>query len=236
MNDSADIPLMRGHADQAALILGQELRELRKARRMTLSELAQASGVSISHLSAIERGAVNPTLSKISAIASALAVPADWFLAARPGKGPMERSYVVRRGNHRNLNLLYQETAEQAGYQDVLLSSSIGSAFHMGLSEYAPYSEELRIDLYARDGEQHGYVLEGELVLRLEEEDITVRAGDSFSFPGHILHSAHNRSDKPARLIWVNSPVIIPKHAVQESAGARMQTKKEKRPNRSGRS
>jgi quercetin dioxygenase-like cupin family protein len=110
--------------------------------------------------------------------------------------------------------MLYGEPAAVSGYTDFLLSSSLGGAFHMGLSEYPPHSELVVDELYSRDGEQHGLLLDGELVLRLEDEVITLRAGDSFSFPGHVLHSARNKSDKPARLIWVNSPVIIPKYAV----------------------
>ena len=193
--------------------LGSEVRELRKARQMTLADLSKTSGISISHLSSIERGTVNPTLSKVAQIAEALGVPEEWFFNFRPGSGPLERAHVVRRENRRNLNLLYGETVERAGYSDALLSSSIGGAFHMGISDYPPFSEQVADELYAREGEQHGLVLEGELVLTLEDEVITVRKGDSFSFPGSILHSARNKSDKPARLIWVNSPVIIPKYA-----------------------
>lgn len=200
--------------EEALASFGAEIRELRKARQMTLADMAEASGVSVSHLSAIERGTVNPTLAKISRIAEALGVPEDWFFARREGNGPLERAYVVRRENRRSLNPLYGDPPEVSGYHDFLLSSSLGGAFHMGISDYPPYSEEVLDEVYSRDGEQHGIVLEGELVLTLENEKITLRAGDSFSFPGHVLHSARNKSDKPARLIWVNSPVIIPKYAV----------------------
>lgn len=200
--------------DEGVATFGAEVRELRKARQMTLANLAEASGVSISHLSAIERGTVNPTLGKITRIAEGLGVPEEWFFSFRPGSGALERRYVVRSGHRRNLNLLYGETVEEAGYSDALLSSSIGGGFHMGLSDYPPYSEAVMDELYSREGEQHGFVLEGELVLRLEDEEITVRAGDSFSFPGEVLHSTRNKSAHPARLIWANSPVIIPKYAV----------------------
>lgn len=200
--------------DEGLATLGGEIRQLRKARQMTLTDLAQVTGVSVSHLSAIERGVVNATLDKIKKIAAGLDVPEEWFFASRPGAGRLERTYVVRRENRRNLNMLYGEPPEVCGYFDQLLSSSLGGAFHMGLSEYPPYSERVLDEVYVRDGEQHGIVLEGELVLKLEDELITIRAGDSFSFPGHILHSARNKSDKPARLIWVNAPVIIPKFAI----------------------
>lgn len=205
-------------AEESLATFGSEVRELRLARQMTLVDLAKASGVSVSHLSAIERGSVNPSLEKISRIADGLGVPEEWFFSRRQGAGPLERTYVVRRDNRRNLNLLYGEPVERAGYSDALLSSSLGGAFHMGISEYAPHSELVAEEMYSRAGEQHGLVLEGELVLKLEDELITVRAGDSFSFPGRILHSARNLSDRPARLIWVNSPVIIPKYAVHNNA------------------
>lgn len=200
-------------SDENVATFGAEVRELRKARRLTLAELSELSGVSLSHLSAIERGAVTPTYGKILDVARALGVPEEWFLTPRPGRGALERQYVVRRENRRNLNPLYGVSAETAGYYDELLSSSLAGAFHMGLSEYPPYSEAVVDELYVREGEQHALVLEGELVLRLEDEVITLRAGDSFSFPGNVLHSARNKSDRPARLIWVNAPVIIPRYA-----------------------
>ena len=202
--------------EESMVTFGAEVRELRRARQMTLADLAAASGVSVSHLSAIERGSTSPTLSKISKIAVGLGVPDEWFFTRREGDGPLERTYVVRQANRRNLNLLYGEPASVSGYSDALLSSSLGGAFHMGVSEYPPHSEHVADEIYSREGEQHGLVLEGELVLTLEDEVITVRAGDSFSFPGKILHATRNKSDKPARLIWVNSPVIIPKYAVHE--------------------
>ena len=122
----------------------------------------------------------------------------------------MERAYVVRKRNRRNLSLLYQEPAEQLGHTDQLLSSSIGGDFYMGVSEYARQSSERAAPLFTRDGELHGLMLDGELELTLEDEVITLKAGDSFSFPGRIVHNARNIRDRPARLLWVNSPVIIP--------------------------
>lgn len=206
---------------------GAEVRELRKARQMTLADLSKASGVSLSHLSAIERGTVNASLNKMQRIAHALAVPPDWFLIRRPGAGPMERTHVVRAGNRRNLNILYGETVEEAGYLDELLSSSIGGDFYMGISYYPPHSESYVDDLYERDGEQHGFVLEGELELQLVDETIALRVGDSFSFPGRLLHRTRNISDQPARLIWVNAPVIIPRYAALRDACQRNAGEKE---------
>lgn len=208
----------RAATEEGLAAFGAEVRQLRKARQMTLAELAQSSGVSISHLSAIERGTVSASLSKISRIAGALGVSEEWFFNHRPGSGPLERAYVVRQANRRNLNILYGEPIEQSGYSDQLLSSSIGGGFYLGVSDDRPHSEQVVDQYFAREGEIHGVVLTGELQLALEDETITVRAGDSFSFPGDILHALRNVSDQPARMIWVNSPVIIPKFSALGAA------------------
>ena len=206
-----------GGQERSVAAFGLEVRQLRKARRMTLAELAAASGVSVSHLSAIERGAVNASLDKVNRLADALAVPVAWFFTRRPGEGPLERAHVVRSQNRRNLNLLYGETSDESGYTDWLLSSTIGGEFYFGVSEYAPRSETREEDIVIRDGEQHCLVLEGEIELVLRNEVIVLRAGDSYSIPGDIPHKTSNHGEAPARMIWVNSPVIIPKDCAREN-------------------
>ncbi|MEM6577586.1 MAG: XRE family transcriptional regulator [Pseudomonadota bacterium] len=200
---------------ESVVAFGLEVRQLRKARRMTLAQLADASGISLSHVSAIERGAVNASLDKVNRLADALSVPVAWFFARRSGEGPLERAHVVRTKNRRNLNLVYGETAEQSGYTDWLLSSTIGGAFYFGVSEYPPHAPHHRDEIVVRDGEQHGLVLEGEIELVLRQEVITLRAGDSFSIPADIPHRTRNRSNKTAKMIWVNSPVIIPEECAR---------------------
>ncbi len=203
-------------ADHASL--GSEVRQLRRARQMTLKDMAETSGVSLSHLSAIERGAANPSIDVITRIAQALGVSAEWFFAHRPGDGPLERAFVVRRQDRRNLNVLYGETVDEVGYSDALLSSSIGEKFYMGIADYAPRASTAADHLYQHGGEQHGYVLEGELELIIRAESITLRRADSYSFPASVVNNIRNLTDVPARLIWATGPVIIPKDVIAPDA------------------
>lgn len=195
---------------ESTAAIGAEIRALRRARGMTQGDLSEASQVSLSHVSAIERGVVNPSLGKIERLAEALAVPAAWFFNNRTGDGRLEREYVVRAENRRSLNMVYGEPPDVSGYSDWLLSSSIGGAFYMGLSEFHPASGAEDDILCVREGEQHLVVIEGTLVLRLQEEEIVLRAGDSYSIPGGLPHHVFNRSDAVSRAIWVNAPVILP--------------------------
>ncbi|MEM9740804.1 MAG: XRE family transcriptional regulator [Pseudomonadota bacterium] len=191
--------------------MGSEVRQLRKARQMTLKDLCKASGVSLSHLSAIERGSSQPSMDVLSAISDALSVTPDWFFARRPGVGPMEQAHVVRSQNRRNLNSLYGQDVRELGYTDALLSSSIGGDFYMGLSVYEPNSGPTDDTLLKHQGEIHAFLIEGELEVGLGDEIITLHEGDSYSCDASIPHRARNRTDRIARLIWAISPVVIPK-------------------------
>ena len=61
-------------SDQAQPALGKAIRQLRQEREMTQEALAHVAGVTVSHLSTIERGHSNPTWATVKAIAAALGV------------------------------------------------------------------------------------------------------------------------------------------------------------------
>lgn len=199
--------------DYSLSSLGAELRELRKVRDLTLKQLSQLAGISLSHLSAVERGAAKPSIDVLDALSKALDVTPSWFFARRNGRGPLEKAYVVRRQNRRDLNALYDEETAELGYQDSLLSSSIGGAFYMGLAVYSPNSETPGDRMQTHAGETHGFVLEGELEMRLGDETVHLKTGDSYSFDARIPHHARNPSDQVCKLVWAVSPVVIPKIA-----------------------
>lgn len=69
--------------DRLRAALGRQIRLARTGRAWTLKELSETSGVSVSQLSSIERGAHLPSLESLLAIATALeAQPSSWLGAA----------------------------------------------------------------------------------------------------------------------------------------------------------
>ena len=62
-------------SDQPQPALGKAIRQLREERGMTQESLAQEAGVTVGHMSMIERGHSNPTWATVKAIAGALDVP-----------------------------------------------------------------------------------------------------------------------------------------------------------------
>ncbi len=78
---SARTPAAAPEADRAQL--GLQLREHRKARRLTLKDLSGRSGVALSTLSKMELGQISVSYEKLAAVARALALDVGQLFDAR---------------------------------------------------------------------------------------------------------------------------------------------------------
>lgn len=194
-----------------AELLGSEIREVRKARGMTLRELSRQISCSMAYLSRIELGSARVSEPLLSEISAALQVDPDWFFPKRSGAGPLEIRHVVRAENRRPLSGMYTRSKEELGFEDELLSSTLSGQCYLILSRFAPGAGNPPEPLegYVFEGEQHAMVLTGEVELRLEDEVIVLSAGDSFSYPSMIAHRFRNRRAEEATMIWAMSPVRI---------------------------
>ncbi len=63
------------------IAFGKQLRELRESNNLSQEALANAAEISISQISRLERGLLNPTLSTIIQLSSALEVPIEELLS-----------------------------------------------------------------------------------------------------------------------------------------------------------
>jgi transcriptional regulator with XRE-family HTH domain len=61
-------------SDQPQPALGKAIRQLREERGMTQEALAQEAGITVGHMSMIERGHSNPTWGTAKSIADALLI------------------------------------------------------------------------------------------------------------------------------------------------------------------
>ncbi|MDG1430470.1 MAG: XRE family transcriptional regulator [Paracoccaceae bacterium] len=191
--------------------LGSEVREVRKARGLTLNELSNVVSCSTAYLSRIERGSAKVSSELLGEISAALAVDPDWFFPKQSGDGPLERRHVVRAENRRALSGMYTRTPEELGFEDQLLSSTLSGQCYLILSRFPAGKGEKPefLEGYVFEGEQHAIVLSGEVELNLGDEVIVLRSGDSFSYPSTIAHRFRNRTNQEATMVWAMSPVRI---------------------------
>ncbi len=188
--------------------LGDELRGLRKAHGLTLQDLAEKSGKSVSFISKIERGLARPSITALQDIAEAMGVPIGWFFQTDGPVPADERPYIVRKDRRRRLTYSGVASTDYMGFEDYLLSAGLEGDLAMGMSHYAPGGTS-GDDLYTHKGEEAGLVVEGEIELALDDESFLLKTGDSFSFPASIPHTYRNPGKVTAKIVWANTPVTL---------------------------
>ena len=191
--------------------LGAEIREVRKARGLTLNDLSDQLSCSTAYLSRIELGSARISGALLQEIGKALHVDPEWFAPVQSGEGPLERQHIVRAENRRKLSDMYTRSEEEMGFCDELLSSTLSGDCYLILSRFAAGkgAPPGPLEGYIFEGEQHAIVITGEVELRLGDEVIVLREGDSFSYPSMIAHRFRNRTEKEAAMVWAMSPVRI---------------------------
>jgi transcriptional regulator with XRE-family HTH domain len=173
-----------------AVALAANLRRLRIARRLSLSELARATSMSKATLSGIENGKANPTVETLAALAAALRVSVVELLQDLP----LGEVVIVR--------------AAHAGFeaQDGVSRRSLASFSLQGTAEiteisldagerheFTPQPSGTRIDLY---------VLQGTLIAGPVERITELGVGDFMSFPGDEPY-AYETGRRGARALLV---------------------------------
>ena len=129
---------MSSEGPEVAASVGAEIREVRKARSMTLKDLSERTGRSIAYLSRVELGEANVSAELLADIAGALAVDAEWFFPKRRGDGALERAHVVRSTDRRPLSGMYTRAEAELGFRDELLSSTLAGTCYLLQSRFAP--------------------------------------------------------------------------------------------------
>ncbi len=188
--------------------LGSEIRNLRKARELTLEQLSVACGRSVSFLSKIERGVSRPSLTALQDIAEALSVQIGWFFDETDQPPVGERPYIVRSTRRRRLTYSEMSTTDYLGFEDHLLSATLDGELAIGMSRYHP-GGSTGDDMQSHEGEEAGLLIDGSIQLTIDDEVFTLEAGDSFSFASHIPHCYANCSDSDAVIVWANTPVSL---------------------------
>jgi transcriptional regulator with XRE-family HTH domain len=184
-------------APQGGSMLARDIRALRKARGMTLADIAARLDRSVGWLSQVERGLSQPSLGDLRALANVFSVPLGLFFAhdARAE----ERGVIVRAGSRRALG------TSESGLVEELLSPDLGGSFELIRSEFAPGAE--LVEEARRDTEEAGYVVCGRFDIEIGGTWHSLGEGDSFRFKGKPFRW-RNPGSVPAVVIWAVSPPV----------------------------
>ncbi len=181
------------------LAIGHQIRDLRRAKRMTITDLADSIGRSTGNISEIERGKTAITIPVLQEISAALDVQINWFFHSDAATPKEERNFIVRRENRKTLKL------QNAGLTEELLSPNLSGKLEFLLTTYKPGIGTGDQDRF-RQGEEAGLILGGTLEIRTNGEVFTLHEGDSFSLPAKGSHRCFNPGDTDVVIAWVMTP------------------------------
>ena len=191
-------------AQQAAQTVGSRLRALRAAQRVTLVELAAASGVDAATISRIETGKMVGTLESHIKLATALGskltdlyagIEAERARDAVTVQPPSQAKEVyVHQAGKSSLTMLTADILKKK-LMPVLVTIEPGGSTHQ---------EEAKVG-----AEKFLYVLEGTVEATVGEATHPLRRGSSLYLDASIPHRLRNPGAKVARCLTVTTPPVL---------------------------
>lgn len=177
--------------------IGEQIRELRRIKRMTLQQLADSVGVSVSHMSQIERNRAKLPIGTLRSICDVLGVHIGWFFPPEASAPAEERNFIVRANSRRRMRFT------GIGINEELLSPNLSGPLELLMSTIEPGADSGE---YSHDGTEAGVVLGGTLELWVSGQYFRLEVGDSFSFKSTEKHRCRNPGEVPTKVIWVITP------------------------------
>ncbi len=187
--------------------LGQRIRSLRLQRGLTGTELARRCGVTKGLISQTERNITAPSLDVLARIASALDVSMGQLLdaTASPAGQPISRvadlpyNPVVRKNKRTvitmpKVNQVYER-----------LTPSFVGQIEFSILKISPDSPEESLT-YTHPGEECLLVLEGSVIVYLEDRAYVLETGDSMAYPATIPHRYECQGSRKAVMIMAETP------------------------------
>lgn len=174
--------------------IGEQIKKVRKQKKMTLKQLAEKTGLSISFLSQIERSKSSMTLESLNKVSDALNISPSQFFANddqidTPIKGKEKRERST------------PPEAESFFHYQSLVGSMTNPLFEPRLVTLKPTDE--RVSPFRHVGQEFIYVIEGTLTLFYKDAYYELHTGDSFHFESSEAHNWINYSKEIVKLIQV---------------------------------
>jgi len=175
------------------LAIGSRIRAARQSQRLTIEQVAEATGLTKGFLSRVERDLTSPSVASLVTLCQVLSVSiGDLFAVPEThltrreegprislgGEGIVERLLTAR--SERRLQII-QAVIEPGG---------------RGESEL--YAVDCDVDVL--------HVIKGRIQLILSNEKYELEAGDTLSFPGREPHTWVNPTDEEVEVLWVLVP------------------------------
>jgi transcriptional regulator with XRE-family HTH domain len=178
--------------------LGKMIRDARKAKGLTLEDVAKAAGIGRSTLSKIENNQTNASFEIVRRLMQALELETPQLFVQSAQSDITGRRDYTRTGNG--------ELRATPTYHHELLCNELASKRMLPYISTIKARDVTQFDNWVRHkGEEFMYVISGELVLYTEHyRPLKMQAGDSVYYDSGMGHGCVSISDEDAKVLWVS--------------------------------
>ena len=174
--------------------LGRRVKLERLSKGMTLKQVADASGMSPTHISEIERGKTSPTLGALIRISKALGKDPSYFIEEEE----LGEVCLVTLENR-----IRESIRNGAGTIERLTSSIPGGRLQACVITLGR-GKSHREDPHAHHGNEAALILSGRLLFKVGDEEFELGAGDAITYEASEPHAYRNASaHDEASMLWV---------------------------------
>ena len=189
------LPEVPSELSEIVNLIGPKIAALRKAQALSLQRLANNSDVSAAAIHKIEHNGMVPTITTLLKLAGALGVPVSYFVSEDAlYSEPVHHTRVGSRREvytpHKGLNL----ASISGSYRQFQAAAAVAR-----MTIKAHSGEKL----LKHPGEELVYILSGEVIFTVGEQEYPLFEGDSLHFSGDLPHRWENLGKKEAELIWL---------------------------------
>lgn len=180
--------------------IGAQVRDLRTALNMTMSDLARAASISVGMLSKIENGQTSPSLATLQGLAGALNIPLATFFERYDEK--REASYV-KAGE----GLTIERRGSKSGHLYQLLGASLRNPVKMEPFLITLDENSDAHPIFRHAGVEFIYMLKGRVVYRHGDQRYDLTPGDSLFFDADAPHGPLELKELPCVYLAVLAAV-----------------------------
>jgi transcriptional regulator with XRE-family HTH domain len=177
--------VMTAASNRTLEAVGPRLKDLRQRRAMTLSDLAEETGISTSTLSRLEAGLRLPTLEQLLPLARAYAVTLDELVDAPPTGDPRINLRPIPTRDGSTIVPLTRRPGGIQAYKFVLPAGQ----------------DDAEPELRTHEGYDWAFVLNGRLRLVLGEHDLILEPGEAAEFDTRTPHWFGSTSSGPVEFL-----------------------------------
>lgn len=179
--------------------IGAKIKELRRAKKLTLQDVANETGFSTALISQIENNNVSPPIATLSKIAHFFDVKIGHFFTENEEECPYE---VLRSSERTVVPKVVSRDGTSHGYFFESLSvrkqNKKMDPFLITLNE-----KVTNTDTYRHNGEEFIFVMKGTAELLLDEQIIALNEGDSVYFDANLKHRLFSSGGDEVKVLAV---------------------------------